>query len=271
MRAVFGYNLVMLIVIYVALLGLLVGSAINALVWRLHVGRSWVHGRSECPECGHQLAARDLVPVASWLLLRGKCRYCRASIKDSPIVEAGTAVLFGLSAFALSPATAWGYVELAVWLLILTMLIILAVYDARWMLLPDKVMLPTLLTVLGLLVLQAYQQGSVQGLGGPFLAALLGGGGFLTLVVVTKGRAMGGGDIKLAAVMGLLLGLQATAVAMLLAFNAAALVGVALIALHRRRRRDQIPFGPFLVLGTVTAYLYGRDLADWYLRLNGLA
>ena len=79
------------------LFGLVFGSAINAMVWRLKVGKSWVHGRSVCSECVHQLAAKDLVPVFSWLFLGGKCRYCRKPIKDHPIVELVTALVFGLS------------------------------------------------------------------------------------------------------------------------------------------------------------------------------
>jgi prepilin signal peptidase PulO-like enzyme (type II secretory pathway) len=102
-------------------------------------------------------------------------------------------------------------------------------------------------------------------------AAVLAGGGFWLLVAATKGRAMGGGDIKLAFAMGLILGAQATAVGLLVAFNVAAIVGVALIVSKRKGRRDQIPFGPYLVGGTIVAYLYGREIVDWYLRFNGLS
>jgi prepilin signal peptidase PulO-like enzyme (type II secretory pathway) len=83
--------------------GLLLGSAINAMVWRLYVGRSWVRGRSMCPDCGHELAARDLVPVMSWMLLRGKCRYCGKKIHwQYPVVEMVTAVAFGVSAYVIA-------------------------------------------------------------------------------------------------------------------------------------------------------------------------
>jgi prepilin signal peptidase PulO-like enzyme (type II secretory pathway) len=250
--------------------GLIFGSAINAMVWRLKVGRSWVKGRSVCPDCGHTLAARDLVPVVSWLLLGGKCRYCRKPIKDHPIVELVTAVAFGLSAYALYPATSAGWIKLLLWLVLLVMLLVLAIYDARWMLLPDKVMIPLLLLALAYAAVMAVVNRSPQMLIHALVTAVLVGGAFYGVVFVSKGRAMGGGDIKLAAAMGLILGPRATAVAMLLAFNSAAIIGVVLMLAHRKGRRDQIAFGPFLVAGAIVAFLYGQQIVTWYLRINGL-
>ncbi len=245
------------------------GSAINALVWRLYVGKSWVHGRSECPECGHQLAAKDLVPVVSWLLLRGRCRYCRKPIKDSPVVELACGVVFAVSAYVAMPMGAIGWVQLVWWWVAAAMLIALAVYDLRWMLLPDKLTLPLTAWALAGEVVLALMLHAPRMVLGPVVAGALAGGGFYALVVLSQGRAMGGGDIKLAAAMGLLLGLKGTAVAMLVAFNSAALVGLTLIALRRRGRKDQIPFGPFLVLGTFVAMWFTSELVSWYLRLSG--
>ncbi|HVQ43633.1 MAG TPA: prepilin peptidase [Candidatus Saccharimonadia bacterium] len=252
------------------ILGLIFGSAINAMVWRLKVGKSWVRGRSACPDCGHVLAPKDLVPVLSWLALGGKCRYCRQPIKDHPVVELVTALVFGLSAYALAPVGAVDWVRLGFWLVLATMLIVLAVYDARWMILPDKVMLPLMAVGVVYAATMAVATHSPQVLWGALAAALVAGGAFYALVWATKGRAMGGGDIKLAFAMGLVLGAQGTAVAMLVAFNVAAAVGVAMIASRRRGRHDHIPFGPYLVGGTIVAFLWGREIVAWYLRLNGL-
>ncbi|HSX01676.1 MAG TPA: prepilin peptidase [Candidatus Saccharimonas sp.] len=261
----------LLVVLYFGLLGLLIGSAINALVWRLYVGRKWTKGRSECPECHHVLAAKDLVPVVSWVLLGGKCRYCKAPIHiQYPVVEAVTSGLFALSLAQLMPVTVQQWLMFGLWLAVLTALIILAVYDLRWMLLPDKVMGPAIGLATVLLLLRVWETHSWVAARGPVLAALVTAGAFFGLVVVTRGRAMGGGDIKLMFLMGLLLGLRGMAVALLLAFNVAAAVGVALIVSKRKRRRDHIPFGPFLAGATVVAYLYGGQIVDWYLRLNGL-
>ncbi|HSX02372.1 MAG TPA: prepilin peptidase [Candidatus Saccharimonadia bacterium] len=262
----------MLLIAYCTLLGLVIGSAINAVVWRLYVGRSWVRGRSRCPECSHQLAAKDLVPVLSWVLLLGRCRYCRARIHwQYPVVEALTAALFGLSAAILMPPTLGAGVLFGLWLAILTMLIILAVYDLRWMLLPDKVMLPTIALGAVYVAAAALLHHSWWMAAGPLMAAVVAGGTFYALVAFSRGRAMGGGDIKLAFVMGLLLGLRGTAVALLIAFNTAAIFGLVLIATRRRRLRGtRIAFGPFLVAGTIVAFWWGHALVEWYLRLNGL-
>ncbi len=104
----------------------------------------------------------------------------------------------------------------------------------------------------------------------PLAAAVLFGGLFYLIAWVSKGRAMGGGDIKLAFVMGLLLGFQKTTLAMLIAFNAAAVVGIVLIAMRRKKRKDTIAFGPFLIGGTLIAYLYGDSIISWYLKANSL-
>lgn len=250
--------------------GLIFGSAINALIWRLKVGKSWVKGRSECPDCGHRLAAKDLVPVLSWLTLGGKCRYCHKPIKDHPIIEIITGMLFGLSVYAFLPNSAQAVVGLAWWLVMLFMLITLAVYDAKWMLLPDKVMGPLAVVALLYIGYLALMGGGWHLVMTSLAAATLAGGSFLLLALATRGRAMGGGDVKLAFVMGLILGLKATVLAMLVAFNVAAVVGISLIITKRRTRRDQIPFGPFLVLGTVMAFIWGRPIINWYLVVNGL-
>jgi prepilin signal peptidase PulO-like enzyme (type II secretory pathway) len=258
----------MIVAVAAGLLGLVFGSAINAIVWRLYVGRSWTRGRSECPDCGHQLAARDLVPVVSWLWLRGRCRYCGKRIHwQYPVVELVTAVLFGLSAWVLvgsDPVTA-GF-----WLVMLVMLVVLAVYDLRWLLLPDKVMVPLIAVALVYAAVTAGLAHSPRVLLGALVAAAVAGGAFYTLVWATKGRAMGGGDIKLVFAMGLMLGVKALVVALLLAFNVAAIVGLVMIAMKLRGRRDQIPFGPFLVGATVVGFLFGRQIFDWYLQVNGL-
>jgi prepilin signal peptidase PulO-like enzyme (type II secretory pathway) len=259
-------------VLVFGLLGLLFGSAINAMVWRLKVERSWVRGRSECPDCGHVLAPKDLIPVFSYVYLGGKCRYCRAPIKDHPSVEIVTAVAFAVTAAALlsGPLTVSDWVNLVFWLVMLVMLLVLAVFDKRWMLLPDKVMLPLILVAFAASLTQAVMERSPGLLIDRLGAAVAAGGVFYSIVFFSKGKAMGGGDIKLAFAMGLILGLQNTAVALLIAFNVAAIAGITMIVVKKRSRKDLIPFGPFLVGATIVAYLFGDRIVDWYLRLNGL-
>ncbi|MEO7617679.1 MAG: prepilin peptidase [Candidatus Saccharibacteria bacterium] len=255
----------------IALYGLLIGSAINAIVWRLYAGRSWVRGRSMCPDCKHVLAAKDLIPVVSWVFLKGRCRYCREKIHwQYPAVELVTAFLYGLSYVALAPVDVLAWVFFLIWIVFMTMMLIMAVCDLRWLILPNKIMFPLLALGVARLVLVAATMQGVQQWLGPLEAMALAGGAFWILASLKNGSMMGGGDVKLAAFMGLLLGLSKTALAMLLAFNAAAIVSVALIALKLRKRNDLIPFGPFLIGATIIAYLYGGQIVHWYLELNGL-
>ena len=262
----------MIITGIVALYGLLIGSAINAIVWRLYAGKSWVKGRSMCPDCKHVLAAKDLIPVVSWLFLKRRCRYCHERIHwQYPAVELMTAVLFGLSYAVLLPVTLAGWVLFVIWLFMLAMMIILAVCDLRWLILPNKIMFPLLILGLVRLIFVALLGGHVQLWLGPLEAAVLVGGAFWVMATIKNGTLMGGGDVKLAAFMGLLLGLQKIVLAMLLAFNTAAIISVVLIVFKLRKRTDLIPFGPFLIGATIVAYLYGGPITHWYLRLNGLA
>ncbi len=283
-----------------------------------------------CPDCEHTLAAKDLVPVFSWLALHGKCRYCKKKIHwQYPLVEALTALLFTWSAVILMPDNLASGIKLGTWLVLLTMLIILAVYDTRWMILPNKIIFPAIgiaailavaagfasgtsgftsqlpiiasflgfvgllvlllqrywpdnnewLFLIGMLLLTAVVAwlasfASVPILSGPLLAAVGGTALFLIIAnvgsLLSKQDAMGGGDIKLVFLMGLTLGIKGLALALLIAFNSAALVGVILILLRRKGRRDYVPFGPFLIAATVIVFLYGREIIQWYLRVNGL-
>ena len=260
-----------MLILGITLIGLIIGSAINAIVWRLYVGKSWVRGHSMCPECEYRLVAKDLVPVFSWLFLGGRCRYCKATIHwQYPVVELLTAALFGLSAVVLAPYSTKAYVLLAIWLLLLVHLIILAVYDLRWMILPNRVIYPAIGVAVVQLGLFAAWGGSYHIWLGPLIAATMAGGAFWILASVADGKLMGGGDVKLVFLMGLILGLQRTGLALFLSFDSAALIGIILILLHLRKRTDYLPFGPFLIAGTIMAYFYGTQIIHWYLRINVL-
>jgi leader peptidase (prepilin peptidase) / N-methyltransferase len=268
-------------VVLIGLLGLVVGSFINAVVWRLHLrmersrpkqgkSESIVSGRSMCPSCRHQLSAVDLVPVISWLWLKGKCRYCGKPISmQYPAVELLTAVVFAL-AVLMRPSTPIGWVELVFWLAMVVMLLILAVYDLRWYLLPDVVMAPAMVLALVRLGVLASLGTDLQIVAYYLVAAVVAGGSFYLVAFISDGRWMGGGDIKLAFLMGLVLGPANTAVAMLLAFNSAAIIGITLIAMKVKSRQDYIPFGPFLTASTILAWLLGGGVVQWYLKVLGV-
>lgn len=224
--------------------------------------------RSVCGYCGHKLGFWDLVPVFSWLALGGKCRYCHQQLSiQYPLIELTAAGLFAWSAVAWQYSNNLSYVSLSLWLMVLTGLIIMAVYDLRWMELPNKVMGITFLLSLVMVVIDSVALNSWQNLGSKAAAALAGGGAFYLLHIIGKGKWMGGGDVKLAFVMGVILGGQNLLVAMFIGFTSAAILSILLLLLSKLGRKDLIPFGPFLIAGTFFAMLYGQSIVRAYLNL----
>ena len=277
-----------MIIVVLGLLGVIFGSFVNALVWRLHEQASLSHrakgkkptlspqdlsilkGRSMCPDCHHTLAAKDLVPIASWLLLGGRCRYCRNPISwQYPIVELLTGALFALS------YVAWplgvhgvGLFQFVVWLICAVGFMALAVYDIRWMLLPNRIVFPLLALAALQVVVRALWLRSWPDLYDPLLGAAIIFGLFWLLFQVSKGSWIGGGDVKLAVVLGLLAG---TPVKALLVLFFASLFGTLasapLLVRGKRGFSARIPFGPYLLLATVVVVLYGTSVIDWYRQL----
>ncbi|MDB5184307.1 MAG: putative Prepilin peptidase [Candidatus Saccharibacteria bacterium] len=276
--------MVLMIIALLVLLGLCFGSFTNAFVWRIHeqeaeqgkkrpnkqrlADLSISKGRSMCPHCGHELGALDLVPVLSWLSLGGKCRYCRTPISwQYPVVELATTLLFVISWLG------WPYAvqglqiaAFGVWLVVLIGLMALTVYDFRWMLLPNRIVFP-LYGVAGVFALI-----NIIGAARPLhallmtiLAVALGGGVFYVLFQVSDGTWIGGGDVKLGWLLGLVVGRPPLS---FLFIFAAALLGtiasVPLIVKEGIRPKRVIPFGPFLIAGAIISLLYGQSILDWY-------
>lgn len=256
-----------------AITGAVAGSFVNALVWRLHTNKSIVNDRSMCPKCQHQLAVKDLVPVFSWFWLRGKCRYCQQKISPQyPVVELTLAALFAVS-YLLWDFSAGGLAtaELAVWLFELILLVALIVYDLRWMLLPNRLMVPLVaLAVLQLILFLASGLPPAVWFVGPLSGALSAAGAFYLIFWLSKGAWMGGGDVKLVFIMGLILGFKLTVLALFLAFLLGAVISLVLLGIKLRTRKDLIPFGPFLIVGLIIARIAGQPIVDWYLGVVGI-
>ncbi len=254
------------------LLGLCFGSFVNALVWRLRKKRNFVSERSECTHCHHILAWYDLVPIVSWALLRGRCRYCHKPIDDSPVTELGVAVVFGLSYFVWPFGfSVVGITLLALWLLAVVLLAALFLYDLRWMLLPNKLVFP--LIAVGVLWFITYYVGFASA--APikiFQEAVLGlasvAGLYGLLYAVSKGAWVGFGDVKLGVFMGLVLGWQRGLLAVVLANIIAFLLVLPGLLAGKIKRTARIPFGPFLIAATVIAFLFGQQILSWYLSAN---
>jgi leader peptidase (prepilin peptidase)/N-methyltransferase len=242
--------------------GLLMGSFLNVVIWRLPRGESLMRPASHCPSCERPVRPYDNVPVLSWLLLRGRCRDCQAPISVRyPLVELATGVVWFVIALrfgsnAVLPAFLYaGAIGVA-----------LALIDFDIKKLPDRIVLPSYLVVLGLLAVPAVAHGDWHS----YVRALLGMAalyGFFYVLWFVYPKGMGFGDVKLAGVLGLLLGWLswgALIVGAFFGFVLGGVVGGAFMMAKRVRRGSHIPFGPFMLAGALLAVLYGHTIAHAY-------
>ncbi|MEO8094350.1 MAG: prepilin peptidase [Pseudolysinimonas sp.] len=266
---------------FVALLGLAIGSFLNVVVYRVPAGRSLTPD-SACPKCGTAIRRRDNVPVVSWLLLRGRCRGCHEPISARyPLVEAGTAIAFVLVALRFGPpifdATTTpdavaGSLELGAFLTLTAVSIALALIDLDTKTLPNVIVLPALLAGILLLGVAALVRGDLAALA----AAAIGGAGlfaFYLILALAKPGGMGFGDVKLAAVLGLYLGFLGWGNLLVGAFAAfvfGGVFGLALIVARRAGRKSQIPFGPWMIAGAWVGVFAGGFIADLYFGAVGV-
>jgi prepilin signal peptidase PulO-like enzyme (type II secretory pathway) len=275
-----------MVIIGLFLLGLALGSFVNALVWRLHEQSlelakkkpsntklkrlSVVKGRSMCPDCGHTLKAKDLIPLFSWLSTQGKCRYCKSPISyQYPVVELATAVLF-IASYVWWPeqfSTAQ-VIIFCLWLGLLVGLMALLVYDYRWYLLPNRILAWLVPLALVLAVTSAFDASDpLRSLINTVLAVVLGGGLFYVLYQVSNGKWIGGGDVKLGWLLGLIVGTPARSfLVIFLAATLGSLASLPLILSKKMNRNSTIPFGPFLIAGAIVVVLFGHAILHWYQR-----
>lgn len=254
------------------LLGLCLGSFVNALVWRLKNNRDWVNDRSECVHCHHKLGALDLVPVLSWVMLRGRCRYCKKPISAQyPLVELAVGTVFVLS-YLVWPYTfaQWYYVvDFGLWLAFVVFLAALFLYDLKWYILPDRLTYP----LIGLGFIDACIRGLLISnlTAGDFILGLIYSllpiaGLYGLLFMVSKGAWVGFGDVKLGVFIGFVLGWEGALTALMIANLIGTLIVIPGLVSGKMSRRSRIPFGPLLILGFLIAGLFGGQLVDMYFR-----
>ncbi len=247
-----------MISIIVFILGLFVGSFLNCAVYRIEIKKSFVKGRSFCPYCKHPLSWQDLIPVFSYIFLRGKCRYCKEKISiQYPLVEILTGFLFLLIFLFFKDLIFVGFL-----FLISCFLIIIFIYDLKHLLIPDKVLTIAILITLGHLFIFNYPlliEHILSAIGASFF--------FLFLVLVSREKWMGAGDAKLAVLIGLLLGFPGVLISLFLSFLIGAIIGIGLVISQKKGLKAQIPFGPFLILGIYLTLFFGDIIANWYLNL----
>lgn len=277
------------------LLGLVFGSFAGAQVWRLRAsqlredkelkldydkaeykrligltGNKLSDDRSRCLSCRHELAWYDLLPLVSWLSTGGRCRYCRRQIGwFEPTIELGSGLLFAAS-YILWPVELSGWLGIAqfgLWLIISVMMVILFAYDAKWFLLPDKIVFPLIALSVVFAAIAAILSGDVSGV----LLGALGAIGILSgiyyaLWLISGGRWIGFGDVKLGIALGLLLANWQLA---FLALFLANLIGLVVVlpgmVTKTLGKKSQIPFGPMLMLGMYLSFFFGQNIIDWYI------
>lgn len=266
-----------------------------------------INGRSYCPGCKTTLRWYDLLPVVSFILLQGKCRYCHKKIGiEYPVVEITSGIIFSLLFLQLPYSIFFSkdyfniFITLADLLFksfSICVLVAVALTDIRKMIIPDRIILPSIvmatiyllvITIIKVVYLFFYlnqtqtgkfliyktdyfirhAQYTAEPLLYPIATAVLIGGFFYSLIVVTKGRGMGGGDVKLGAFMGLILGFPMSLIALMIAFLSGSIIGILLIVTGKKSFGQHIAFGPYLVLGAITVLLYGDKILNWYLHLS---
>ncbi|MGV9002042.1 MAG: prepilin peptidase [Candidatus Saccharimonadaceae bacterium] len=289
-------------IVYLALVlvGACLGSFAGATVWRLRAkqltldkknkdpydheeyqrlkkltGKKTTEDRSQCLECGYALKWYDLIPIVSWLTLRGKCRACKHPIGwFEPLIEISMVAYFVLS-YMLWPGgveTGLQIAHFGLWLAAGVAMAILFAYDAKWFLLPDVATLALAIIGLGIVGVSAAETQDVTGTIFTAVAAVgVLGGLYGVLYAVSKGRWVGFGDVKLGAALGLILvDWQLAAVALFLANLIGCLIVIPLLATKKVKRTTHIPFGPMLIAGSIIAWLIGWNVLDWYLSILGV-
>ncbi|HWR43651.1 prepilin peptidase [Sporomusa sp.] len=239
-------------------MGLIVGSFLNVCIYRLPQNKSIIRPPSHCIQCNMRLHLCDLVPVISYLFLRGKCRYCGTSVPPRyVVVEIITGVLFlwCFQVVGLGP-------ELIKVLTFTSFLIVITFIDYDHQLILDKVLIWFFVAGVGINLYIGYPTISDM-----LTASLTGGGLLLIIAVITRG-GMGGGDIKFVAALGLWLGLKLTLLTLFLSFIIGGIGGALLLLLKLKSRKDFIPFGPFIALGAFVSMMYGYDLIRWYFYIS---
>lgn len=257
---------------FVFTLGVLLGSFLNVCIHRLPLSQSISYPNSQCTACKHALNAVDLIPLASWLCLKGKCRYCNGPIpRRYIIVELLTSFLF-VGAYLI---LGWN-LELVRAFSLISFLIVITYIDYDCQLILNKVLVT--MGIIGICIhivfefikpMHTFGQIFI-GFPADGLDLLLGfilGGGLLFLIMVLSRGGMGGGDVKFAAVLGLWFGWQYSLLILFIAFLLGGLIAIVLIVTQIKGRKDYIPFGPFIATAALISYLYGTEILEFYFQL----
>lgn len=245
------------------ILGAIAGSYLNSWMWRVHEGKWTFGGRSQCIHCARQLAWYENIPFVSYILLRGKCRTCKGKIPPGYFwVELLTGIFFVKAAMFHIYFTSFNPLEFFRDIFFIVLLIVVFVYDLNYQIILSGVVWSGTIIALGINLF--IFRSSVFGL---LLGMAVGGGFFLLQYVVSKGRWIGGGDVRFGVMMGALLGWPNILVALFVSYVLGALVSLPLILAKKTTMKSEIPFGTFLAVGTFATMFWGNQIVSWYLSL----
>lgn len=263
----------MIIIFFI--LGLIVGSFLNVVIYRLSVAESFTAGRSKCPHCQTMIRWYDNIPLVSFIILNAKCRDCKKGISwQYPLVEFFTGVLFvlvGMKFFVLEDAQTW--IMAGYFLGVVSFLAVIFVYDLLHMEIPNLVIWVAVFWSVVFNLILDWENKILPN--GPLdlltysgvLAAVSAFAFFFLLVIKSKEKWMGLGDAYLVIFLGLFLGWPNILLALFLAFSLGAIIGLALVALRKKGMKSPIPFAPFLVAGSIVAMFWGNQIINWYWNL----
>lgn len=253
-------------------LGLIIGSFLNSVIYRLEKKESIIKKRSYCPFCKKKLSWLELIPLMSFIFQKGRCRHCKKNISlQYPLVEFFTGLIFVLIGIYFFDFTVLSVINTCYLLLVSCFLIVIFVYDLRHYIIPNELIYPAILVaVIWQLASIIFLRNTSYEILTTFLSSFLAGAFFLFIVLISKGRWMGAGDIKLVLFMGMVLGWPNILAALFLAFLIGAIISIILIIFKKKKLQSEIPFGPFLSLATFITIFWGNVLIEWYIGLLGL-
>ncbi|WP_312833132.1 prepilin peptidase [Sedimentibacter saalensis] len=248
----------LLILIY----GLVIGSFLNVCIYRIPRGESIAWPGSHCPTCSHSLSWYDNIPLFSYLVLEGKCRYCKTNISAQyPVVESLNALLYIIMYFR------FGFgVDFIFYSSMSSVLLAIIFIDLKEMIIPDSLVLSILVVSVIHKTVNYFLYGISPGLISSFLGLLVAGGLFAAIVLLSRG-GMGGGDVTLMGALGFVLGFKNILLNIFLSFVLGAIISIVLLAAKIKTRKDPIPFGPFIVLGFFITSLWGKVIINWYFNI----
>ncbi len=245
-----------MILMFSIVYGIIIGSFLNVCIYRIPLKQDIVYTSSHCMNCGTKVKWYDLIPVVSYLVLAGKCRTCKTKLsKQYPLIE----LLNGAAYLGIFHYLGLSY-EAGMMCVLFSVLLVITLIDIRYKIIPNSILI--FLMIVGIVYVVLVDQKFISSIIGFFAVSLI-----LFLIAVISNGQMGGGDIKLMAVCGFIIGWQKILVALLIGSVFGSIIGITLILLKINKKKQQIPFGPYLSTGVFVAALFGTELIQWYLNL----